>query len=85
MSLRLRTDVAATDTDYGAVLLDQRSGEFWQLNPTAALIIRRLTAGDSPASAAAAVAEEFEVGPDQALADVRELVDELRAAGLVAP
>jgi hypothetical protein len=85
MSLRLSADVATADTDYGTVLLDQRSGRYWQLNPTGALIVRRLLEGDTPAQAAAALTEEFTVEIDDALADVEELVEQLRAAGLVRP
>ncbi|MBG0816446.1 lasso peptide biosynthesis PqqD family chaperone [Planomonospora sp. ID82291] len=85
MTLRLRAGVATTATDYGAVLLDERSGAFWQLNPTAALAVSRLSAGDTPEQAAAALAAEFEIGPEQALEDVQALVEDLRAAGLVGP
>ncbi|RJL31265.1 lasso peptide biosynthesis PqqD family chaperone [Bailinhaonella thermotolerans] len=83
MSLRLGADVTTAETDYGMVLLDQRSGDYWQLNPTGALVVRRLLAGDPPERAAAALAEEFGVGLGEAAADVRDLLEELRAAGLV--
>ncbi|MGR6918478.1 lasso peptide biosynthesis PqqD family chaperone [[Actinomadura] parvosata] len=85
MTLRLHAEVCTADTDYGTVLLDQRTGAFWQLNPTAALAVRRLLDGDTPERAAAAMASAFDVGPDDALTDVLELVDQLRAAGLVSP
>jgi PqqD family protein of HPr-rel-A system len=83
MTLRLRPGVSTADTEYGTVLLDERSGDYWQLNPTAALVVRRLTGGDGTARAAAALAEEFDVDPARALEDVTTLVEELRAAGLV--
>ncbi|MEW9552270.1 lasso peptide biosynthesis PqqD family chaperone [Nonomuraea sp. NPDC050783] len=85
MSLRLRPDVSTAETDYGVVLLDERSGDFWQLNPSGALAMRRLRDGDTVEQAAAALAEEFEVGRDEALEDVLTLLEQLRAAGLVAP
>jgi PqqD family protein of HPr-rel-A system len=85
MTLRLRSGVSTADTAYGTVLLDERSGDYWQLNPTAASIVRRLTGGDSAAQAAAALAEEFDVDPARALDDVAALLEELRAARLVRP
>jgi hypothetical protein len=83
MSLKLRAEVSAADTEYGTVLLDQRSGDYWQLNPTAALAVRRLLAGDTPEQAAAALAEEFDVARSRALLDVTALVERLTAARLV--
>ncbi|MFI0481632.1 lasso peptide biosynthesis PqqD family chaperone [Actinomadura sp. 9N215] len=83
MTLRLRPGVSTADTAYGTVLLDERSGDYWQLNPTAAAVVRRLSAGDSATQAAAALAEEFDVDPAQALRDVTALVEDLRTARLV--
>ncbi|TMQ90814.1 lasso peptide biosynthesis PqqD family chaperone [Actinomadura soli] len=83
MSLRLRPGVSTADTAYGTVLLDERSGDYWQLNPTAATVFRRLAAGDSETQAAAALADEFDVDPAQALLDVTALVEHLRTARLV--
>ncbi|WP_433468698.1 lasso peptide biosynthesis PqqD family chaperone [Spirillospora sp. CA-128828] len=85
MTLRLRPGVSTADTAYGAVLLDEQSGDYWQLNPTAASTVRRLTSGDGTAQAAAALAEEFGVDPARALEDVTTLVEQLRAARLVRP
>ena len=85
MSLRLSADVSTADTDYGIVLLNQRNGDFWQLNPSGALAVRRLLDGDTPEQAAAALAAEFEVECEEALEDVLALLEQLRAAGLVAP
>jgi hypothetical protein len=45
MKLRNQEHLAVTDTDYGAVLLDTKSGAYWQLNPTAALVTRTLLDG----------------------------------------
>ena len=40
MTLKLRDGVSAADTDYGIALLDEDSGQYWILNPTAALALR---------------------------------------------
>lgn len=84
MGWRLREDVSTADTEYGSILLDERSGDYFQLNATGTLVVRLLLAGSSPAQAAEALAEDFDVDPSQALVDVTALVAELEAARLVA-
>jgi hypothetical protein len=83
MTLRLRPGVSTADTAYGTVLLDERTGDYWQLNPTAAMVVRRLSEGDDVAGAAAALATEFDVEPERALADVTALLAHLRESRLV--
>jgi Coenzyme PQQ synthesis protein D (PqqD) len=83
MTLRLRDGVSSADTDYGIMLLDEDSGRYWNLNPTAAQILRLLLDGGTPAEAARQVTEQYAVDADTAGRDVRELVDGLHAAGLV--
>jgi hypothetical protein len=82
MGLQIRADVSATETEYGAVLLDERSGRYWQLNPTGAVVLRTLLAGGTPAEAVAALTDEFDVDQAQAGDDVGALVAQLRSAGL---
>jgi Coenzyme PQQ synthesis protein D (PqqD) len=83
MTMRLRDGVSSADTDYGTVLLDEDSGQYWNLNPTAALALRTLLDGGSPAEAVRQVTERYSVDAETAGRDVRELVDGLRSAGLV--
>ena len=83
MTLRLRDGVSSADTDYGIILLDEDSGQYWNLNPTAALALRTLLDGGSPAEAARQLTERYEVDAGTAGRDVQELVDGLRGAGLV--
>jgi hypothetical protein len=83
MDLRFCADVSMADTEYGAVLLDERSGQYWQLNPTGALAVRLLLAGSAQSEVATALAGEFQVDEQQAAQDVRALVEQLRSAGLV--
>jgi hypothetical protein len=83
MTLKLRERVSAADTEYGLVLLDEDSGEYWNLNPTGALVVRTLLDGGSAAEAAQRLIEQYSVEPDTARGDVRELVDGLRSAGLM--
>ncbi|MEU2059597.1 lasso peptide biosynthesis PqqD family chaperone [Streptomyces sp. NPDC013455] len=82
MPLRFGADVSTAKTEYGTVLLDQRSGEYWELNPTATLVVDTLMAGGDEEAAAAAITEAFDVTADRARADVDALVEQLRAGGL---
>jgi coenzyme PQQ synthesis protein D (PqqD) len=83
MSLRLRNGVSSADTDYGIALLDEDSGQYWNLNPTAALVLRTLLDGGTPAQAARALTEQYAVDAETAGRDVQDVVDELCSAGLV--
>ncbi|MGP4019726.1 lasso peptide biosynthesis PqqD family chaperone [Saccharopolyspora sp. 5N708] len=82
--LRLHPDVATTDTDDGIVLLHQRTGRYWQLNTTGAAILRRLLDGQETDQIAADLAERYRLDADRAVRDVRAVVQQLRAAHLVA-
>jgi hypothetical protein len=81
--LALRDHVRLTDTEYGAVLLDARSGDYWRLNPTAALVLRTLLDGGDLEQAVAAMVDQYEVDEQTAAVDVSALVDELRSVDLV--
>lgn len=82
MALKFGADVSTAQTDYGTVLLDERAGEYWELNPTATLVVSTLMAGGDEADAVAALTDEFDIGLAQARQDVEALVQDLRASGL---
>ncbi|MBL7490376.1 lasso peptide biosynthesis PqqD family chaperone [Frankia sp. AgB1.9] len=81
--LTLNRSVVSTETDYGTALLDERSGRYWTLNPTAALALRVLLDGGDPPQAARALLDQYDVAPATARADVDKLVDDLQSAGLI--
>lgn len=83
MALKLRPGVFDAETEYGIVLLDGDSGEYYDLNATGALVLRTLLAGATAAQAAQALTEKYPVGLDVATQDVRELLAHLRTARLV--
>ena len=83
MPLRFGDNVSTAETDYGTVLLDERAGSYWELNPTATLVVRTLLDGGEEAEAAAALVREFDIDQARALQDVESLVRELRSSGLV--
>lgn len=82
MPLRFGADITTAETDYGTVLLDERTGSYWELNPTATLVVRTLLDGGEEADAAAALVREFDIDRAQALRDVETLVGQLRGAEL---
>jgi hypothetical protein len=83
MTLKLRDGVSTADTDYGIALLDEDCGQYWNLNPTGALVLRTLLDGGTPDQAVQALTEEYAVDADTASRDVDDLVGGLRSAGLV--
>jgi hypothetical protein len=52
MALKLRQGVFDAETEYGIVLLDGDSGEYFDLNPTGALVLRTLLGGATAGEAA---------------------------------
>lgn len=82
MPLRFGDSISTAETDYGTVLLDEQAGTYWELNPTATLVVRTLLAGGEASDAAAALVREFDIDRSQALEDVETLVEELRSSGL---
>jgi hypothetical protein len=83
MTLKLRDGVSAADTDYGMALLDEDSGQYWNLNPTAAVALRTLLDGGTTAQAVQELTEQYAVDADTASQDIEDLVGELHSAGLV--
>jgi hypothetical protein len=83
MTVKLRDGVSAADTDYGMALLDEDSGQYWNLNPTAALALRTLLDGGTTAQAVQELTTQYAVDADTANRDVEDLVGDLHAAGLV--
>jgi hypothetical protein len=83
MTLKLRDGVSTANTDYGVMLLDEDSGEYWNLNPTAAVVLRTLLDGRSPQQAVQELTSQYSVDAGTASRDVQDLVAELHSAGLV--
>jgi hypothetical protein len=83
MGLRLRPDVLVTDTDDGLVLLDGRSGRYWEVNGTGAATLRGLLGGDSADQVAETLTARYDVPRDRAATDIARFIRTLRNAGLV--
>jgi Coenzyme PQQ synthesis protein D (PqqD) len=85
MTLKLRDGVSTADTDYGTALLDEDSGEYWNLNPTGALVLRTLLEGGTSTDAVQALVERYNVDAGTANQDIEDLLSGLHSAGLVVP
>lgn len=82
-AFRLHRHVSLVDTDDGAVLLDEKSGRYWQLNGTAYLVVCTLLDGGGVGGAVRALVSEFGVSDARAVDDVDALVRQLGSAKLV--
>lgn len=83
MAVALRPGILLAETEYGMALLDQKSGEYWTLNPTAALVLETVLDGKTTQQAVAALTGRYDVTADLAEQDVERILGELRAADLV--
>lgn len=81
----LAADISTAETDYGVVLLDQKSGAYWNLNPTGALVLRTVLGGGGLDGAVAALVREYQVEKEIAVEDVREVVGSLVQAKILVP
>lgn len=83
MTIVLGPDVTAADVDDGLVLLDERSGRYWQLNRAGAATLRLLLDGSSPDEAARTLTRDTPGAAGRARTDVQKLVASLVEARLV--
>ncbi|MFS8102860.1 lasso peptide biosynthesis PqqD family chaperone [Lentzea alba] len=81
--MKLRSDVTFAETPDGTVLLDGRSGRYWQLNPTGSRVLAWLLDGLSLDAVAARLADRHSIALEKSVADVSSLVGQLSSAGLV--
>lgn len=81
--MKLKPDVTVAETDYGMVLLDGRTGEYWTLNPSGAIVAKELLSGGGLAGAVNRLTEEFSVDHDEANEDALALIKEFKEAGLI--
>ncbi|MEW6282209.1 MAG: HPr-rel-A system PqqD family peptide chaperone [Candidatus Eremiobacterota bacterium] len=63
-------------------LFDPTSGQTYSLNDTGAYLLERLRCGQTTRQMAAALAEEFEVDPEEATVDVEDFLRMVRELGV---
>ncbi|MFF3128839.1 lasso peptide biosynthesis PqqD family chaperone [Streptomyces sp. NPDC057908] len=84
MTVSLRSDISTTPVDDGMILLNERTGRYWQLNANGTLVLNALLSCASTAEAARHLREEHPRLPVmQAEADVSALLTSLRNALLL--
>ena len=83
--LRVSPDVVMREIDGEAVVLDLASGHYFGLNPVATRVWAVLAAGASVDDAIATITAEFDAPEAAIAADVRALVSDLVARGLLTP
>ncbi|WP_131736257.1 lasso peptide biosynthesis PqqD family chaperone [Actinomadura roseirufa] len=84
MKTTLAPHVRTVDTEHGMVLLDERSGRYWQLNATAATVVRLLMEGAGADAAIKELTRRHASAADRVADDVRALLRSLEDAGMVA-
>lgn len=80
MQLREKTHPVLTDD--GGAILNERTGRWTQLTPTATTAVLLLLSGASPSQAAEYYADRYNITPEKALTDIQAVTRDLSAAGL---
>ncbi|SDD36247.1 lasso peptide biosynthesis PqqD family chaperone [Actinokineospora iranica] len=83
MSVSLRAEVSMATSALGAVLLDERTGKYWQLNRSGKQVLETLLAGGTLPDVVAAVTSVYRADPDTVAADAEDLVAHLLSSGLI--
>ncbi|MFI1012647.1 PqqD family peptide modification chaperone [Streptomyces sp. NPDC020965] len=79
---RLRENAHPVLTTEGGAILDERTGRWAHLSPTAAAAVMSLCASTTREQAAGQYAERYGLTGDQAMTDVAAVADALDTAGL---
>ncbi|MFF2026706.1 PqqD family peptide modification chaperone [Streptomyces sp. NPDC058171] len=79
---QLRESAHAVLTDEGGVILDERTGRWTHLTPTASAAVMLLLAGTTEEEAVGQYAQRYGIDAGQASVDVRTVADALTAQGL---
>ena len=80
---QLREGVHPVLTEEGGALLDERTGRWTFLTPTAAAALALLLASDSTEQAADRYADRYGIDGQQAAHDLRTVADTLTTSGLL--
>ena len=83
--VRTREGVHVREFDGEMVLLDLERGEYFGLDALGCVAWKGLVSGESPQEIADRIGPEHDVDPEQLVADLVALADELVARGLAVP
>lgn len=81
--MKLRNSVSMTRTDYGAVLLDQKNGSYFQVNEIGADMITALLDTNDPDRAVRALHDRYDVPLDDLRTDLLSYLQQLAQSGLI--
>lgn len=81
--LQPREGVVFQTTEHGAVLLDVNTGQFYGLNPVAAVVWTALAHTGTTEDVVAAVLERFDIDEGAARTDVNGFISALCSRGLL--
>jgi hypothetical protein len=85
MSYTLAANVTIAETNRGMVLLNERTGKYWQANETGAAVLRTLIDGGTVSSAVTKLLERHpDVPADRVRDDVQSVLMDLLTRKLVA-
>ncbi|MFI0484440.1 lasso peptide biosynthesis PqqD family chaperone [Actinomadura sp. 9N215] len=79
----LAPNISTAETEYGAVLLDEEHGRYWNLNPTGVLVLKSILEDGDPRAAVGAVVKDFDVAEDVVREDVETILGRLVSAGIL--
>ncbi|MFI5782493.1 lasso peptide biosynthesis PqqD family chaperone [Nocardia sp. NPDC051570] len=82
-TFRMHRDVLSAETNAGAVLLNLRTGQYWQLNDTGLDSLRRMLSGQSVDDIALGLAGEYDIEPARSRHDLTTMADQLLGAGFL--
>jgi hypothetical protein len=80
---RISQNVRSTHNQDGAVVLDIRQGQMFNLNFVGSRILELLKAGSTEPTVVDTISQEFDVSRDLVASDVREFLASLEARRLV--
>ncbi|CAM5338466.1 MULTISPECIES: lasso peptide biosynthesis PqqD family chaperone [Streptomyces] len=83
MAFTLAPHVSSVRTPGGMVLLNARTGRYWQMNDTGAFVLEHLLAGGTTASAADELRSRHPSAAHRVAADAVALLESLQSAKLV--
>ncbi|HSY14912.1 MAG TPA: lasso peptide biosynthesis PqqD family chaperone [Jatrophihabitantaceae bacterium] len=81
----MKASIRIAETERGLILLDGRDGQYYELNDSAADMLRALIGGMTTADAARQISERYGVGTGLALTDLSGLIQRLTDLGMVTP
>jgi coenzyme PQQ synthesis protein D (PqqD) len=81
--MRIKGEISRVVTEYGDVILDERSGHYWHANRTAAIVLDAIAQDGNCEQAVQRLVFEFDLDRETAQVDVDTLVARLREIGVV--